>query len=819
LVIAICGITAGSVFATTELRILLIDVVDSTYKIWPTIGLTLYVDDFTIDVTGTLRYVSRTLPRVTDHIIKFLQEVLNLEVSKTKSVVVGSTVNLSKAVVNNMTSKVVTAKRSAKMLGTSHGGGRRRSVQALYSRVANFSRKIKRIHALRRAGIRTPAIVRAAGTPAVTYGVEVVGMSDSHLHKARCAIAHAAAPEGGGKDPNLILYILDGVSGTTDPAFDAHVLPVLRFSYVFWENWQSSASLKIAFDTAQRKLKLAKRSVWDVTAGPVAAMIASLWRLKWVMASYHVFVNDEGRAFDLHVDPPVVLANAVKGSVRRWRLAQVLLKYPNMGTSKPDYIAPNMSEQFFYNDGLVPQGTVDLVGAIQRLTDKGGYKSKMFPIWESKFRASLISTFSGGQWTQSRLHSTRAWTDDSSCQLCKNSVGTLAHRRSCPTTMPTGGWPSPPKPAAAFIAQCSSKRMCLAYDRAIFTAVIIVPPPPVEECFQWWLPPPDSIPPDARWYIDGSLIHARPKNASRTGFGIAVVAADGTLLAYGNGNPPDWITDAAGAESWAFYVTVLACMSCPHVVTDCLNILIMLELGPDLATAANRSLARIWNLIFNVLDGGCHAALANSRVVWMPSHRTVASIGNVRKSNGKFITALDWRANRLVDKLAKLGAQQHCVPDLAVDKYNAAMAAAEYFAALVGTVTFKANHHLVQVTRRSGSQGFSTVRDSLPGPRPHRPYKRKAESEAVGSPLPPPPVSTTGCHQPGLSSSDVPKVATAQALYAARVKKARLQTELSAEQRFQSAWRENRDKRSASAPSRTTAKDRIDALRRRILGS
>jgi len=107
--------------------------------------------------------------------------------------------------------------------------------------------------------------------------------------------------------------------------------------------------------------------------------------------------------------------------------------------------------------------------------------------------------------------------------------------------------------------------MCLAYDRSILTARIIVPPPPVEEYFQWWLHPPRIIPPDARWYIDGSLIHARPRNASRTGFGIVIVGYSGTLIAYGNGNPPDWITDAAGAESWAFYMCVSICMFCPHV--------------------------------------------------------------------------------------------------------------------------------------------------------------------------------------------------------------------------------------------------------------
>jgi hypothetical protein len=280
------------------------------------------------------------------------------------------------------------------------------------------------------------------------------------------------------------------------------------------------------------------------------------------------------------------------------------------------------------------------------------------------------------------------------------------------------------------------------------------------------------------------------------------------------------VKDAAGAECWAFYVTLVSAgeCECPHVVTDCYNILTMLCGGMADATGPSRPLARVWNMIAPILDGAGTHELVNKRVVWMPSHCTTASIGTTVKSNGRTVTAMDWRANRLVDKLAKNAARAHCVPDLAVNTFEQALCAAEYYAALAGTVTYAGNHFAVDVVRRNGTIGRSIVRDSCPGVRPKRDFKTLVKDD-------PPPCAAplkrcrTGCHQPGLSSSDVPKVATAQALHAARGKKARLQTERSAEQRFQSAWRENRDKRSASAPPRMTAKDRVDALRRRILGS
>ncbi len=93
-------------------------------------------------------------------------------------------------------------------------------------RTKAFRQRIARIHTLRRAGVRTAQLVRTAGTPMVTYGADVMGMGDSHLEDSRRAIARAASAEGGGKHYELVLYALDGNTGTLDPAFDAHVQPL-----------------------------------------------------------------------------------------------------------------------------------------------------------------------------------------------------------------------------------------------------------------------------------------------------------------------------------------------------------------------------------------------------------------------------------------------------------------------------------------------------------------------------------------------------------------------------------------------------------------
>ena len=104
-------------------------------------------------------------------------------------------------------------------------------------------------------------MVRAAGVPAITYGIEVAGASDTSLLEIRSQIARAAAPEAGGKNPDLTLHTLDGAAGTLDPAFDAHVTPLLRWAQAWWEQWFSGADLELAFQEAAMRLTTCRDSL------------------------------------------------------------------------------------------------------------------------------------------------------------------------------------------------------------------------------------------------------------------------------------------------------------------------------------------------------------------------------------------------------------------------------------------------------------------------------------------------------------------------------------------------------------------------------
>ena len=90
----------------------------------------------------------------------------------------------------------------------------------------------------------------------------------------------------------------------------------------------------------------------------------------------------------------------------------------------------------------------------------------------------------------------------------------------------------------------------------------------------------------------------------------------------------------------------------------------------------------------------------------MPAHGAVHTIGNVLKSYGCPITAIDWRANRLVDALAKAAARETRVHPAAMKLASTAARLMEYSAARAGAVTFAANNYKVQRLNVDGTTSW-----------------------------------------------------------------------------------------------------------------
>ena len=78
---AVCDITTGSGFATTKLRILLLDVIDATYTVWSTVQLALFFDDLTIENSASAWRVGATVVGATDFVVRILRDDPELEVT------------------------------------------------------------------------------------------------------------------------------------------------------------------------------------------------------------------------------------------------------------------------------------------------------------------------------------------------------------------------------------------------------------------------------------------------------------------------------------------------------------------------------------------------------------------------------------------------------------------------------------------------------------------------------------------------------------------------------------------------------------------
>ena len=170
----------------------------------------------------------------------------------------------------------------------------------------NLAAKIPRYRKLGKDGFSKTALARATVMPAASYGPEVVGYSDSALHKLRVNALAAVASATGGGHMDAEWAARDGSTGKLDPAFEAHAAPLVTLAEAWWSCWRSHHELKSAHDaawTALNKRARSKSSPWSFAAGPNAAAILSAGRLGWHFAAADVLITDKQERLELGTVP------------------------------------------------------------------------------------------------------------------------------------------------------------------------------------------------------------------------------------------------------------------------------------------------------------------------------------------------------------------------------------------------------------------------------------------------------------------------------------------------------------------------------------
>jgi len=705
------GITAGSGFATGELKVLLLGLMRALQVFWSErLNCKLFVDDLTLAASGQPAQLVQLMITVNDFVVQWLEQRLKMQVSDTKSKVIASTPKIAQAIVDGSTNGKVKVATITQLLGTDTAGSRQRRTQSQQQRFANYRSCKHRLRSLRQAGVNSLQMVRAAGPPAFLYGVETIGVSDSTLTNMRSSVASDVTHDAGGKNPDIALLACDGPAGKVDPAFLAHSYPVQYWALAWWEKWFTPEQLQHTFAEAAVKLDKAKASWWSVVAGPVTALLATLQRLGWSMPSASEAIDDLGSSWIFGLDSPAAIVKACDSSVRRWRLNRICKALPGLDPGRTEL--PHCSG----NQALL----IDFVAALHPALKGKRFTPPDGCTWDSKWAPSLASAMTGGQWPQARKAQVASFKVTSNlCQLCFREVGTLQHRARCSATLPTGGWPQPPQAAALARRNLSVARERLLETRGLLTVRVPAPVARHDGCFEWLLMPDLNNPAvdEATWYFDGSMLDGKVDLLRATGFGITVTSPAGDLLGTARGNPPQWCSTAAAAEAWALLEVLRQTHTPPKMRTDCLSLVKTAKLGAEAATAPSRQLARIWVCVANILDGDLTALERTNLLVWQPAHQTVQAIGQRHGSDGKKITTIDWRANRLADALAKQAAEQVRATKEARDLVQSCREAVRHAACGLGQVTFAANNHKAERVGEDGKLHTVTFRDSQEAPK------------------------------------------------------------------------------------------------------
>ena len=195
----------------------------------------------------------------------------------------------------------------------------------------------------------------------------------------------------------------------------------------------------------------------------------------------------------------------------------------------------------------------------------------------------------------------------------------------------------------------------------------------------------------------------------------------------------------------------------------------------------------------------------------MPAHGRSGTIGHALRSDGRVVTAADWRANRLADALAKVAAGCPPMCQAAHRLLTTAEALVAHECAMLGAVTFAANNHTVVIAGEDGRPCTVTRRDTAAARRTRAPAPTSARPTDPPAAPPVPEVRTRTC-----SSKDAPCQHPQHTRRAVAARRAAVAKAVAEEARAQAVS----DARAASSrpSSLPPARERLAALRERLRG-
>jgi len=274
LVLACRGVTAGSGNATTEMKIMMINIVDGALKVYPHIEPTLFVDDLSAERTAGEEVMLKDVIGFTMHVSKAIVDS-EMELSDVKCVCNASTDAMGRKLEAGLARLNIAYRKKVKSLGAGLAGGRRRNTDVQKARLKNFKARVKKFRMLAKVGVKVHRLLRTGAIKSMTYGQAIMGVTDSMLRNLRRTTGAASSTAGGPGGQNLDIQLMaadDGPKGKADPAFDSHELPIGQWALAMWESWLPQVTM-MKMVAAKLPILIRAPRPWSRVYGPAAAFI------------------------------------------------------------------------------------------------------------------------------------------------------------------------------------------------------------------------------------------------------------------------------------------------------------------------------------------------------------------------------------------------------------------------------------------------------------------------------------------------------------------------------------------------------------------
>ena len=272
------GMLAGCPAAPLVAKLILAPVMQEFQQKHPKASVDVWVDDISIDFTGTDPHLVCREALAGYEEVKQGLEAVGLQLSVSKTGFLASSAEAKREVTLLRTDSQPKAHDLLKDLGLDSSGGRRRRIGNQQKRLLTGSgRQSKLLHLKLRSRPIRIRVWKTSIHSAVSFGVEAQGIAPQRLRTLR----HQLARHGGLQKKGSVDIVFDQSPSLQDPR-DTAVERQTKAMHQLVRAWPESqkGELMSAWRVSWRRLQTAAYP-WIVVAGPMAALQAYLMEMGW----------------------------------------------------------------------------------------------------------------------------------------------------------------------------------------------------------------------------------------------------------------------------------------------------------------------------------------------------------------------------------------------------------------------------------------------------------------------------------------------------------------------------------------------------------